>query len=192
MRIPNRILSTRALSFCLLFSLFFAACSKNESGVSLPSQSESTPSPTPTDPAFSPEFLAWMATFPSEITDKDARRLRREALTRLEKERSELRVEEQRELKRGVAERKRKRADWLREEKNARRKFFAENLHGPERRSYVQDFNARRVAFFAELKAEERAQKAAFSERKKELQERQARKMQAVESALQGRGLQAE
>src|SRR4051812_25681976 len=84
---------------------------------------------------------------PEKITRKEIRRLRREFTGTLDQERDRLRVEQARRRREGETSRKIRRRDWDQKERVARRKFFEENSHGPERRQYVKDFNDRRKAF---------------------------------------------
>ncbi len=78
-------------------------------------------------------------------------------------QRSEYRSIEHRfklEIKEMLASQKARFREWNETEKIARRKFFSENEKGPERRTYIQDFQKRRNDFI-QLMADEKARRTA-------------------------------
>lgn len=118
------------------------------------------------------------------VTKKEARSIRRSFVALLDDERDKLRAEQKLNRKNGEALRKARRKEWDAREKTARRKFFLENTHGPERRQYVHEFNDRRRAFYEELKNEERQQKTENDASWKAQKEDQKFRMNAVEGYL--------
>jgi hypothetical protein len=74
--------------------------------------------------------------------------------------------------------------EWDLKEKLARRKFFAENLHGPQRRDYVIDLIERRKAFYASLKKEARNESAQFAAEWKALKAAERIRLNEVEGFL--------
>jgi hypothetical protein len=121
---------------------------------------------------------------PGKIARKEVRRIRRKFADLLDQERDRLRGVQRRQRRAGTASRKLRMRDWEAKEKVARRKFFAENPHGPERREYVKDLIARRKAFSVQLKAEERQERSALESQWKALKESQRARLESVEAYL--------
>lgn len=121
---------------------------------------------------------------PEKITRKSVREIRRKFLDLLDQEREKLRGEQKRSRREGVAGRRARKKEWDTQETKARRKFFAENTHGPEKRQYVRDLNERRKVFFELLKSEEKEQKAELDARWNALKESQKVRLKAVEEYL--------
>jgi hypothetical protein len=134
-------------------------------------------------PSFAPSPV------PEKLDAKGVRAFRRNFRKRLEEERSVLKREQSRQKKEGDAQRSARRKEWDRVQKDARRKFFSENLHGPERRRYVQEFLEQRRNFYDQLKSEEKREKAEREARWKALEEQQKFRWRSVEESL-GRGEQ--
>jgi hypothetical protein len=124
------------------------------------------------------------ATIPARLDKRGVTELRRTFRSRLDRERIELKISQDRYKKERDADRKRRKKEWDQAEKDARRKFFAENAHGPERREYIRAFLERRKAFYAQLKDEERNDKLEREARWKALEEEQKTRMNAVEESL--------
>ncbi len=121
---------------------------------------------------------------PEKIDRKEARKLRRAFIDLLDQEREKLRAEQSRTRKEADAERKARRKEWDVRETAARRKFFEENSHGPERRTYVRDFNDRRRAFYDLLRMEEKQQRAELDARWKSLKDTQKGRLDELEAYL--------
>jgi len=121
---------------------------------------------------------------PEKIARKEVRRIRREFTDVLDQERDKLRAEQSRKRREGDASRKLRKREWDTQEKANRRKFFAENTHGPERRQYVKDFNQRRIAFYESLKNEEKLERNELDVRWKSLKESQRNRLTIVEEYL--------
>lgn len=120
----------------------------------------------------------------AEISKDEALKLRRDFQKKLLKEIRELKERHKRELKDASRDRKKRRKEWDESEKQARRKFFEENLHGPERRKYMHDLIDRRKSFYKALKNEESALKADQKAKRLELEGLHKRRRQEFDSAL--------
>jgi membrane protein involved in colicin uptake len=118
------------------------------------------------------------------IPKKEIRKIRREFTQVLDNERDALRTEQTRKKREGDTSRRLRKRAWDGQERVALRKYFAENSHGPERRSYVQQFTARRSAFYEQLKAEERQERSDLDIRWKALKESQRTRLTTVEEIL--------
>lgn len=121
---------------------------------------------------------------PEKISAAEVRKIRRSFLDVLEEERDSLRRDQRRSLREGDAGRKARKSEWLTFETSSRRQFFQDNVHGPERRNYVHDFNERRKNFFKILKNEEQVQKSEIDARWKSLEQSQRMLLNRVESYL--------
>ncbi len=119
-----------------------------------------------------------------KITTKEARTLRRNFIDLLDAERDRLRSEQKRTLKDGDAGRKARRKEWDTNEKVARRKFFDEKTHGPERREYIREFNNRRKALYEQLRNEEREMKNEAESHWKSLKNSQKDRLERLEEYL--------
>lgn len=163
-----------SLSAALVFFVFGSglATSPARADVSDPSaQSSLLPSPSESG-------------MPEKIARKEVRRIRREFTDTLDQERDKLRADQTRKRREGDASRKFRKREWDVQEKAARRKFFEEKSHGPDRRQYVKEFNDRRKAFYASLKEEERIERSDLEVRWKSLKESQRTRLNAVEEYL--------
>lgn len=163
--------------FCLVvfvpFTLGMTTKEKQEAVSSTPSVG---------DPS---DGLASVDPVPDEkISGSEVRKIRRTFIDVLEHHRDTMRRDQRRSLKEGDAGRKARKKEWLAIETAARRQFFKENVHGPERRDYVHDFSERRKKFFALLKGEERVQKSEIDARWKSLEQDQRMRLKRVESFL--------
>jgi hypothetical protein len=121
---------------------------------------------------------------PEKISKKEVRKIRREFAQLLDHERNTLRSEQSSKRRASKADRRKRKREWDVSEKDARRKFFAENLHGPERRAYVIDLIERRKVFYDELKKEERDERAEFDAEWKALKTAERARLNSVEESL--------
>lgn len=119
-----------------------------------------------------------------KIDRKEARSIRRTFIDILDAEREKLRTEQKRTRREGDSSRRARRKEWDAQETAARRKFFEENTHGPEKRQYVHDLNDRRKIFYDLLKNEERQQRAEGDARWKALKETQKGRLEGLEEYL--------
>jgi len=162
----------RIASFLSVLALFGFAASIVYGDASDPgAQSSVLPSPTESG-------------MPEKIARKEVRRIRREFTDLLDQERDHLRAELAKEKKANDAERKARRKDWDARERDARRKFFEEHPHGPDRRQYVKEFNDRRKTFYAQLKDEEKQDRAEQDAKWKALKDSQRSRLNSVEAYL--------
>lgn len=161
---------SRAASFFLIVSVFALS--------SLPARAERSDPTAQVSVRPSPEATA------EKIARKEIRKIRREFTDLLDQELDRLRLDQSRKRREGEAGRRLRRREWDAQEKAARRKFFAENEHGPERRRYVKDFNDRRTAFYDSIKAEERVERSELDARWKSLKESQRTRLMSVEEFL--------
>lgn len=118
------------------------------------------------------------------LTDREVKELRRQFKKKLSQEREALKADQKRIRRDSAASRKQRKKDWNLQEREARRKFFEANLHGPERRAYVQEFIVRRKAFQTMLKDEEKSQKNELDARRRSFEQDQAARSREFEDHL--------
>lgn len=135
-------------------------------------------------PSPSPLVSPQPSVAPEPLGADEARTLSKEFIRA---QRTQLKASEHRqefELKELSLSHKARIREWDTKEKALRRAFFKEHTRGPERRTYVQDFLARRKAFRAAL-AEERAAKLKQQEiQRKVLKEDQSAKLKEFDETL--------
>lgn len=119
-----------------------------------------------------------------KLDAKEIRNIRREFQRKLDLERETLKKDQVRNKKEHDAQRKAQKKTWDKTEADARRKFFEEHRHGPERREYMHDLNSRRIAFYDRLKAEEKNDKGEREARWNALEADQKNRWKAVEESL--------
>ncbi|MBC7384795.1 MAG: hypothetical protein H7301_01370 [Cryobacterium sp.] len=125
-----------------------------------------------------------MSGIPEHVTKAEARKIRRALFESLDKEREALKREQKEARSAFDGNRKAKKAEWTSRENEARRKFFDENAHGPERRRYVFELNERRRTFFSDLRREEKEFRLGQDVRWKEMREKQRKHLTEAEKSL--------
>lgn len=118
------------------------------------------------------------------ISKDEAIKLRRDFRRKLVQEINELKDLQKRELKDATNDRKSRRKVFEEQEKLARRKFWEEHPHGPDRREYVHGMVERKKAFYAALKEEEKNQKSSFQAKREELEANQRKRRQEFDAAI--------
>jgi hypothetical protein len=147
----------------------------------------SAPSPVSSpSPGSLPDSLpAGAAAVPAKISPYERNRLRVEFKRA---QANELRALEHRhafELKDLKASQNVRQKEWEKKETEARHKFFAENSKSPDRRTYVQDFIARRKTF-RQILTDERNRRAQEQKvRQSSVKEDQIQRLKDFESHLQ-------
>jgi hypothetical protein len=96
----------------------------------------------------------------------------------LNSETRKLKQQQDKELSELKKSNRQKRDEFDRNEKSARRQFFAEHTHGPDRRAYMKDLIERRKKFYSELKQDEKNKSDEFKQARVDLERHQKQRLQ--------------
>lgn len=129
-----------------------------------------------------------------EILDaKVIRSLRKDFKKKLSRERTEMLSTLKSKYRSSVAERKQKFHDWNQNEKTERHRFFSrDDVKSSERKTYVEDFIARRKVLLSEQKSEDQLDKRKQDEEQQSFEKEQETRLKEFENYLSRRMRPAE
>lgn len=147
-------------------------------------QPSTTPSDAPAATAVAAEATdAAVATAP-DLDEKEIKTLLREFRKAQATEARALRHRQSMEIREIKSAHATKRREWEKREREARRKFFSENLRGTDRRAYIKDLFARRKAFMTSLDQEMKNKTAAQETKRNDVRDDQRSKMKEFEALV--------